>query len=164
MKKLIINKRYVLVDDEDLDYLSQFSWRLVGSKQYVQRVVRKPQKNGRNSKTYLMHREIMNVPQGMTVDHIDGDPLNNTKENLRICTKQENIRYRKPNKKLGTSRYKGVSWNKKHKKWRSHIHVNNEQIYLGAFVSEKEAALSYNMAAIKHHKRFALLNSIGETP
>jgi hypothetical protein len=67
---------------------------------------------------------------GLEVDHINMDGLDNRRANLRICTHQEN----NLNKKISrnnTSGYKGVSWDKWHKKWRSYISVNGKMIRLG---------------------------------
>lgn len=101
----------------------------------------------------------MNCPVGMCVDHIDGNPLNNCKNNLRICTQAENQmnRGKTKNNKSGC---KGVYWAKQLKKWKSQITINNKQKHLGYYNCPIEAAKAYNSAALLYHKEFAKLNTI----
>lgn len=150
--KLTQNK-IALVDDEDFEYLNQFKWLCANG--YA---IRKISINGKR-KTIWMHRLIMNTPDDMQTDHIHHDPLDNRKENLRICTRQQNGMNRKSNKN-STSKYKGVSWKKREKKWQSYIQINGTSKHLGGFKSEEDAALSYNQAATKYFGEFALLNVI----
>ena len=79
-----------------------------------------------------MHSVIAKTPKGLETDHIDGDTLNNQKRNLRVCTKSQNQHNRKisSNNKSG---FKGVSYNKKNKKWQADIQCNGVKIYLGYF-------------------------------
>ena len=93
--------------------------------------------NGIHS-TLFMHRLIMEAPEGILVDHEDRDGLNNRKDNLRFCTKQENAR----NSKLpsdSTSGIKGVTWQKNRNYWEAHIAVNHKKIHLGSFKNKEEA-------------------------
>lgn len=93
------------------------------------------------------------------IDHIDRNKLNNRISNLREATQQENMRnYTKQQNK--SSRYLGVSWHKKHKKWTAKIMSNNRQKYLGIFTSEEEAALAYDKAALARDSRFVSTNII----
>ena len=116
------------------------------------------------SKTHNIHqlvaREWAPNPEGKKcVDHIDGSKTNNHYENLRWASHSENSR----NQKIQTntsSIYKGVSLNKQSKKWVAHITVNNKLQHLGVFTSEREAAKSYNAAALEHYKEFARLNDL----
>lgn len=143
--------KFALVDVEDYEMVSQWKW-----------YYRKDGYAARGAypgKTILMHRVIINPPEDMKVDHINGECSDNRKSNLRICSNTENIRNRK--KQVGTSSiYKGVTWSKTNKKWQSQIHTNKRTIFLGHFLSQEAAALAYNMAAIEHFKEFARLNII----
>jgi hypothetical protein len=106
-----------------------------------------------------MHRFILNAKKEYVIDHIDGDALNNQKKNLRICTHAENMR----NSQIpinNTSGYKGVSYNKRYKKWEAHISFNNKLLNLGSFNDPVDAARAYNAAALKYHGEFAKLNKI----
>ncbi len=108
--------------------------------------------------TYL-HRLIMNPPYDKFVDHIDGNPLNNQKSNLRICDCSENNRNQIKNSR-NTSGYKGVFLRCDKNKWCAKIKIRQKQINLGSFNTKEEAAIAYNQAAIKYHGEFALLNKI----
>jgi hypothetical protein len=88
------------------------------------------------------------------VDHIDRNPLNNTRANLRFCTHSENQR-NKASKPLSTSKYLGVHWHKKDCKWQATIRVEGKKVYLGSFKSEEDAARAYDAAAREHHGQFA---------
>lgn len=107
----------------------------------------------------LLSRFIMNPPHGMVVDHIDGNTLNNVRNNLRICTQAQNVCNRGPAHSTG-SKYKGVCWNKQAGKWTSQIKFNKRYYHLGYFDSEQDAAMQYNIAAKLHHGEFAYINNV----
>ena len=110
-------------------------------------------------KTTPMHRFILNAPHDLEVDHINGDPLDNRKSNLRLCTRSQNSRNTKT-PKTNTSGYKGVSWNKYHKKWSVRIR-NGAKYEHGGYYDDKEmAAIRYNELAINYYGEFARLNII----
>jgi hypothetical protein len=99
----------------------------------------------------------MNAPAHLVCDHIDHNGLNNTKRNLRLCTKQQNAINQRP-RKDGSSKYKGVCWHKRNKKWQARIHHSGRYYHLGTFKSQRAAALAYDSAARKYHGDFACLN------
>lgn len=107
-------------------------------------------KNIKDKKVYL-HRLIMNCPDGFCIDHINGDPLDNRKENLRICSFRENSRNVKKNK------FKGVA-KTRNNKYQAQIHVNNSNFTLGVFEKESEAARVYDLAAAFLFKDYASFN------
>ena len=96
-------------------------------------------------------------PKGLVCDHINGDGTNNTKENLRRCTRAENGRNAKRNIN-NKSGYKGVSYNTRLDKWVAQIAIDGRAIYLGSFNTPEEAARTYDEAAIEHHGEFARTN------
>ena len=92
------------------------------------------------------------VPKGYEIDHVDGNPSNNTITNLRLLTHAENMQNRhRPSRKNKTSGVKGVHWDKDRRKWRSHIVVNGKQIHIGRFDSIDDALIAYRRAAAVHH-------------
>jgi hypothetical protein len=95
------------------------------------------------------------------IDHINNDKLNNKAENLRWVTREFNNRNRK---KWGntTSRYKGVCFSKRDKKWISNITVNTKLIHLGYFKTENEAGLAYNNYITNNNLEYFILNEIIE--
>jgi len=104
-------------------------------------------KNGR-TKHKLVHRLVAqayidNPENKPIVDHINGDIKNNNLKNLRWCTNQENHMNQKKRKNT-SSKYKGVTWDKKMNKWRAKIRINGKQKHLGYFDDEKEASEAYN--------------------
>jgi hypothetical protein len=145
---------FTMVDDEDFDILNKHKWHIAKNSKtwYAQRNVYKP-KHG----MIFLHRQILNIPDGMFIDHIDGNGLNNQKANIRVCTKAENCR----NARIrgdNTSGYKGVSFHKPTKKWSASIQADKKQKHIGLFQSPQEAAFAWNIAAKEMHKDYAKLN------
>jgi len=106
-----------------------------------------------------LSRFIMGITDGV-VDHINGDPLDNRRSNLRICTMSENTRNQKKSTTKFSSRFKGVSWSKERKLWKACIWLGTNNFHIGAYVIEEQAARAYNEAAKKHYGEFARLNEI----
>lgn len=150
-------KGIIEVSNKDHKSLSNVKWTIgkFGSHKYAYRLTQRP-----NRKTIFMHREIMGFPEGMEIDHIDGNGLNNKRSNLRICTSAENKRNRGIDRIRNKSGYKGVFYEKYHKKYRATICVNYKRIYLGYFDTAKDGAIAYNEAVKKYHGKFANLNKI----
>jgi hypothetical protein len=96
-----------------------------------------------------LHRVIMGEPDNMMIDHIDHNPLNNSRSNLRIVTPQQNMMNRGKHKN-NTSGVIGVGWNKASEKWRATIKLNNKENYLGMFDNFEEACQVRKEAEIKY--------------
>ena len=127
-----------LVDDEDYDELSKYKWSFDG-RSYARR--------REGGASIRMHIQLMGKIDGLEIDHINGNGLDNRRRNLRRVTHAQNTQNRKPNKS-GSSIYKGVSWNKKSKNWRATIGIEGTIINLGSFENELDAAEAYKSAAI----------------
>lgn len=153
---ILFNKKEVLVDDEDYSYLKEITWSYHNSGYAFTRTSRKLGKR----KSILMHRVIMKASLTEEVDHINGNRLDNRKNNLRIASRKENGRNQLVQKRIKSSKYKGVSFYKPTKKWRASIKFNQKSFNLGYFLSEKEAALVYNKKATELFGEFAKLNNI----
>ena len=90
--------------------------------------------------TYL-HRFLTNCPKGLTVDHINRNPLDNRKSNLKVCTHKENCQNSTSNKN-STSSFVGVHKHFQNNNWVSQIKYKNKTIHLGSFNTQEEAFIS----------------------
>jgi len=107
----------------------------------------------------FIHRLVMGLTSqdGKQVDHIDGNGLNNTRQNLRICNNQSNSANR-PGYTGSTSKYKGVSFRTSANRWQSTIKTNGKIKWLGTFKTQEEAAMAYDSASIELFGEFAYQN------
>ena len=101
----------------------------------------------------LLHRIIMGEPAGLEIDHIDGNGLNNARENLRVATAAQNKQNRKMQKN-NASGLKGASWHKGDKKWQAVISFNGKSRYLGMFETKEDAHGAYCKASADLHGEF----------
>jgi hypothetical protein len=149
--------KYTLVDEADYYRLNNFYW------------IAKP--NGKSftaarfmgnywsgSKIIYLHREIMNPPAGVLVDHKNGDALDNRRDNLRLATYAQNAYNKKKTRAKTSSRFIGVCFSKKTGKWTAYLRFEGKRIWLGQFDNEIDAAKAHDKAAIEYHKEFARLN------
>ncbi len=104
-----------------------------------------------------MHRLVADTPLNLVCDHINHDGLDNRRGNLRLCTRLQNSRNRLP-RRGGSSKYKGVTWNKRRKKFMAEIRVNQKYQYLSYFENEIDAAKAYDKKAKEFFGEFAFLN------
>ena len=146
---------FTMVDDADYVWLADGSRWFAAEKRNKIYAVRGVFRDGKKT-TEKMHRVIIQSPPGFEVDHRNGDGLDNQRDNLRICTVNQN-QYNRGPQKNNTSGYKGVSFSKRNKKWRADIKFNMRKISLGYFTSAKEAANAYALAAVSLHGEFARL-------
>jgi hypothetical protein len=155
MKEIKLTQgKVALVDDEDYEYLNQFKWHTVnvGGILYASRNLR-ISKNKRISQR--MQWVIMGKHNGMVIDHIDHNGLNNQKNNLRICTPHQN--FMNQSKQYNTkSGYKGVGY--VDNTIRARICISGKLIHLGTFKTEREAAMAYDEAALRYFGEYASLN------
>ena len=148
--------KMALIDDEDFDRVSAFKW-------YYSRhgyAVRSAHRADGNPKRIYLHRFVVDAPDDMVVDHMDGNTLNDQRHNLRMCAQSENQRNQRRTKVGQSSKYKGVDWNASRKKWRARIVLDGKSIMLGRYDGEVEAARAYNAAALKYFGAFAALNEV----
>lgn len=147
--------RYAKVDPQDYIWLSQFRWHCKSNIKTIY-AVRTVTIDGKQKRIF-MHRMIADTPENLVCDHINHEGLDNRSANLRNCTiRQNNINSRAAG--TSTSRYKGVSWNRRRRRWVVYIKKDGRQKFLGSFNDEIEAAKAYDAAAKKLHGRFATLN------
>lgn len=147
---------YATIDVADAERVLKFCWhaqRSHGNRFYASRRV--GMEDGLSAN---LHRFILELPEGLDlqVDHIDGDPLNNRRSNLRLCTATDNLANRRITKANRSSRYKGVT--RSPKSWGAAISRDGKEYRLGNFPTEEEAARAYDVAARILHGEFARLN------
>jgi hypothetical protein len=149
---------FALVDEEDYGIVSGIKWYAATSRTRQDGKYRVIGRLFAPRKNIYMHRLIMNAPKGMEVDHINGDPLDNRRINLRICTRSQNAKNIIKHIENGSSKYKGVSFDFVNRKWKSRIQCNRKEIWIGRFDSEIEAAKAYDRAAKELYGEFACPN------
>ena len=152
----------IKVDDEDYEYLNQWTWTVYKTKSGAFYAVRNSYSFGghkkRRTTKILMSRLIMKTPVDLVCDHKDHDTLNNQKYNLRNCTRSENNMNRdakKNGKLLGVFIYPTG-------KYYSKIKTGGKHFFLGSFPAtpcgKLFAAITYDIAAVKYHGEFANCN------
>lgn len=151
MKKIPLTQGlFATVSDEDYDDLIRFKWCAgkYSKKWYAVRRVGE-------GKNILMHRYLLNAPEGVCVDHRNGDGLDNVRDNIRLAS---HVLNNHNTRRSGTSTYKGVSWNKEKSKWAAQVRRSKVHKHLGYFSDEKDAAQAYNAAALSLYGSDAVLN------
>lgn len=136
-----------IVDDDDFDFINKWKWHLD-----IDGYAKRNTRAGNKSRTIKMHREIMNTPDGMETDHINGNKLDNRKCNLRIATSSQNHANSKVRNSNKTGK-KGVRVD--HGKYRAQISIHGKKIHLGMFDSLDDAATAYAEKAKEIYGEFA---------
>lgn len=155
MKEIPLTKgKVAIVDDDMYEYLMQWKWYCSTQNRAVRTTG-----DGKNQKMIYMHREILKTPDGMETDHVSMDTLDNRRENLRISTRAQNSANKKKYS-TNTSGYKGVSWDKRARKWIAQITINYKNRRLGHFDNPESAAKAYMDAAKEGFGSFARGNEI----
>jgi hypothetical protein len=149
----LTNGLVALIDADDVERVSKFKWYASEKDKWTYAL------KGRTDESpyAAMHRFIMNAPEGLHVDHINGNGLDNRKSNLRICTNQQN-RWNQDSHRGSSSQYKGVFFEKRRERWRAEIRFDHRRIKLGDFPNEIEAAKAYDKIAWLCFGEFARTN------
>ena len=136
MKEIELTQgRVTLVDDKDYEWLSQHKWHF---DRYAYRTV----KAGKHKRSVRMHREILDAPKGMEVDHINGDKLDNRRSNLRVVTRSVNSRNQCRRKSYDAPA--GVYWDRFRNKWKVVTSLEGKQWNIGRYTAREEAIQAYS--------------------
>jgi len=128
-----------LVDEDIYNKYGSLSWFLSDTGY----AMRRPTLDDVTKVTIRLHRLVIEAPEGMVVDHLNGDPLDNRRSNLRICTQLENSRNRHG--------IKGYVWDESKHKWM----VRYRNTFYGRYNTEAEAKRAYQLACsgVSYKKR-----------
>ncbi len=138
------------VDEADYAVVSQLKWTAT----YCKKADKWYAVSGINKRRTYMHRFITEAPRGIQVDHRDMDGLNNSRSNLRLATKAQNMR-NSGKRRNNTSGFKGVSFARAQNKWHAQITTNGKNSHLGYFANKLDAAQAYMNASVIQHGEFA---------
>lgn len=141
--------KVALISPEDYEEISKHKWSYLEGGY----AVRNQRENGK-SNTIYMHRQLLGFPEGYDVDHINHNTLDNTRENLRLCSPSENAA-NQTKRNSNTSGFKGVHFFKRDGTWQAQITFQNKKIHLGYFTTPEEASKVYEEAAIKYFGDYA---------
>jgi hypothetical protein len=145
----IANRKYQYfeIDDSDFELVSKYIWGIDNGYPY----------SSIKGNRVRLHRMLLGLVtgDGNLVDHKDGNPLNNRRDNIRVCTRSQNNRNARK-KSRNTSGLKGVTRHRN--KWLAQIYSGSKHIILGQYSDKIEAAKAYDKAADNYHGEFASLN------
>jgi D-Tyr-tRNAtyr deacylase len=136
-----------IIDTDDLGKLLSFRCRLTTDNNYARIFYGYPEK-----KSVGLHRFLLGSPEGLVIDHINHNTLDNRRKNLRVATIAENAQNRKGAQSDSKTGIRGVYWNKSFNKWHAHLKVNKKHISAGYFDDIKEAEKAVIEARSRYHK------------
>jgi hypothetical protein len=148
---------WALVDDEDYERVTSLGkWTATpknGSRLYAVRM------DPITNSMQRLHRFVAGLGRddARVIDHINKNTLDNRKSNLRVVTQQQNT-WNSTSRVGSSSRFLGVSWRASRNHWRVRIKKDGQEIFIGHYTSETEAARAYDRAATHHFGPFAALN------
>lgn len=143
----------IKLDDKDLVALIDKNIRVSCNK-----TTRRPQavliteKGDKNGK--ILSRILLSPPKNMVVDHINRNPLDNRRSNLRVCTQRQNTR-NKTKQRNNTSGIPSVEWQKDANMWRVRLKYLGNKVHIGYFKNKSEAGYVRDQAIIQLHGEFA---------
>lgn len=147
-----VNPVEFIVDDEDIPIVELHPWFPKTS--FGRTYIFTRWCIGGNTQRILLHRYLTSPGENYVVDHVNGDSLNNSRSNLRICSRAENNRNRKLQSN-NSSGFKGVYFDIHRNKWIAFIKVDGNKKFLGRFATPEAASQVYWEAAKHYYGQFA---------
>lgn len=151
---------FAIIDECDYEKVVAHAWKPLKTRIGKFYVMRMKRENGRSETVYL-HRFLMGLEKGnkTCVDHVDGNGLNNSRSNIRLCNPSQNGANRKTTRiRPKSSSYRGVYVSGD--RWKAEIIVDYSKKYLGIYEDERIAAIAYNEAARRYFGPFAFQNDV----
>ena len=153
MKQIKLTQgKYAIIDDSSFGLVSQYKWHFHitnGKMGYPRTMIA--------GKKIRLHTLLMKNPKGTYADHVNGNTLDNRRENLRICTPSESNA--NLSKRVGcSSKYKGISFDKERDKWQVRVYFKKKKVFFKRVNTEIEAARLYDLIARKIFGKFAKTN------
>jgi hypothetical protein len=153
--------QFAIVDPQDYERLAKYKWHLAKSLTGLYAARWQRIGPGGQRKKIWMHRQVIDVPEHLVCDHVNGNGLDNRSANLRPATFSQNLCNRPKRKSKTRSKYKGLEWDKIQRKWKVRIQYKGQKVYLGSFSSEIDAANAYDKKAKALFGEFASFNFPG---
>jgi len=154
------HSKFAIIDDLDADLVAPHHWYA-----YKNSFVWYARAEGHaRGSVLLMHRVVLGLQPGEIADHINGDGLDNRRQNLRRCTNSQNQAAAINRGTQGTSRYRGVHWRTRAGRWKAQIGYGGKLISLGEHHSQEAAARAYDRAALHYYGEFARPNFSKDRP
>lgn len=156
----LTRNQYALVDEQDYQSVSANKWAFT-SWGYAARNGPRQAGTSKQEKIY-MHRLLICAPKGMEVDHINGDKIDNRRNNLRICNRDQNAKNSGLSKK-NKSGHIGVVFEKQggYERWAAFISIDNKLCRIGSFLNKQEAIEARIKAEKKHYGEYSPSSSRG---
>ena len=149
-----IKRGEVLIDTKDVAKCQQLKWFVKKRKGISLAAITRI-----DHKLIRMHHFLFGMPPDeLEYDHINRNPLDNRKSNLRLCTFEQN-QWNQNNQRTNTSGYKGVVKCSSGKNWFARITVKGKEKYLGCFDNKILAAEAYNKAVEFYRDKYAYRNN-----
>lgn len=147
----LTNGYEAIIDSADVPLVNKWNWsaKVEEHTVYARRGISIKGKHH----TIKLHRMILSVPDGIEVDHKDGNGLNNRRSNLRTATRSQNM-CNKSIQRNCKSGVKGVCWEKNRNRWKAEIRFEGKKKYLGSFASKEEACAAYAEASKAIHGEY----------
>jgi hypothetical protein len=155
MKKYIQLKHGIaIVNEQDFDKINQYKWSSIfcGKAKFPYAI------SSHFGKIVYMHRIVIDAKSDQLVDHIDGNGLNNSRENLRFVTSSQN-NMNQSKRSDNTSGHKGISWCPDREKYQVYVNIDRKRKSLGRYKTIEEAIYVRDQAAKSHYGEYARENS-----